>query len=96
MLKIPFDKYKFSVITFEHEFVKIDKQSHAGQVRKDSREFFAANGYVLVAGDVAGKKDRPFEDWYVSQEIADSEYFKEHFIIAPEFNDLGENYILNL
>lgn len=95
MLQIPFEKYTFSCITFETEYIKRDKQLEAVRVREESRKFFAEKGYIRVAGDIAGKKDKPFEDWYVSKEVAESEHFKTYFEIAPDFDDLGENYLLN-
>lgn len=95
LMQISFDKYTFSVITFEHELFRREKEIHVDRVREESRKYITSKGYVMVAGDVAGAKGKPFEDWYVSKEIAESDFFKEHFSINPEFNDLGENYILH-
>lgn len=93
LLKIPFEKYSFSIITFETDYFR-SKDTHATEVRKNSREYIQSKGYVLIAGDICPGKGKPFEDWYVSKEIAESEFFRTHFEIKREFNDLGENYVL--
>jgi hypothetical protein len=94
LLRVPFEDYKFSIITFEHDIFRA-KENHAEQVRKDSREYIQSKGYVLVAGDVAGREGKPFEDWYVSKEIAESEFFKNHFQIVLDFNGTGDDYVMN-
>lgn len=93
MLQIPFEKYTFSIITFETDYFRA-KDANAAKVREDSRAYLQSKGYILVAGDVSGRKDKPFEDWYVSKDIANSENFKKNFFIKPDFNDLGENFVL--
>jgi hypothetical protein len=57
--KIPFDSYKFRVITFEHDYY-LDQS-----VRDDSRAFLSSKGYELVVSDVAYSKGKNFEDWWV-------------------------------
>ncbi len=64
--KLPLEKYRFSVITFETDV-------YAGDVRArdESRAILSSLGYELVARDVcvyfgpAGPDPIPFEDWWV-------------------------------
>lgn len=94
LLRIPFEEYSFSVITFEHDIYRKEKEPYAVKVRDESREYLRSKGYVLVLGDVAPRANKPFEDWYVSSEIAASDFFKENFEIIPDFNRKGEDYFL--
>ena len=93
LLKIPFDTYKFSVITFEHDFYN-PKDPNASRVRQESRAYLSGLGYVRVAGDIRTENDNAFEDWYVSPEILQSTHFQNHFTVQPDFNRKGKYYIL--
>lgn len=57
------DKYKFAVITFEHDYYR----GNFFETRKKSREIFKSRGYVLVFEDVLARENGvcPFEDWYI-------------------------------
>lgn len=59
---IPFDRYKFSVITFEHD-------SYRGHesVAVESRKILQNKGYKLLIKNV-GNPD-PYEDWYIHPEL---------------------------
>lgn len=67
MTKIPFDKYKFRVITYEHD----DYVDMSGQYRQKSREYLTARGYVLMVNDVSPDGKSNFEDWYVHPDLVD-------------------------
>lgn len=69
MTKIPFDQFKFRVITYEHDHYVDITQS----VRDKARVFLQSKGYKLVVNDVvAGKYDFcPFEDWWVHPDLVD-------------------------
>lgn len=67
MLKIPFDKYKFAVITYEHDYYVDITKSY----REKSREFLTNNGYVLVANDISPDGKSNFEDWWVHPDLVD-------------------------
>jgi len=60
------DRYKFAVVTFEHDIYRGDYYS----TRQTSRDIFSKYGYVLVFPDVkhAGFQ---FEDWYVHPDLVD-------------------------
>lgn len=68
MIKIPFHKYKFAVITYEHDhYADIDNI-----YRNKSREFLINLGYQLVVHDVSVDGVASFEDWYVHPDLVDS------------------------
>ena len=63
---IPFDKYKFRVITFEHDNYRDESKSH--NVKEKARKIFRDLGYKLV--DVQTQKKyyehiHNAEDWWV-------------------------------
>lgn len=65
--KIPFDLYKFAVITFEHDYY-CDKEK---KYRALSRDFLNSVGYEMVAGNVGVNSFFPFEDWWVHPDLVD-------------------------
>jgi predicted GH43/DUF377 family glycosyl hydrolase len=61
LTKLPFDKIKFSVITYEHDhYTDIDSV-----YREKSRKFLEEKGYVMVVGNIAPDNVSAYEDWYV-------------------------------
>jgi len=68
--RIPLEKYKFKVITFETDLYR-----DGDQVRNESRELLLSHGYELVAGDVLTGyypgQLLPYEDWWVHPEFVD-------------------------
>ena len=62
LLKIPFEAYSFSVITFEHDHYRDKSDS----VKKRSRAYLSSLGYVLAISDVSINKFNSFEDWWVN------------------------------
>jgi hypothetical protein len=62
---IPFDKYKFKVITFEHDFYNDESKS----IRDLSREYLKSKGYELLVTNIAPDTLRVFEDWWVHPEF---------------------------
>jgi len=77
VLKIlPFDKYRFKVITIEH-----DAYLHGDTYRKPQREILEDKGYELVCSNVLvpspghtgyNGEDCPFEDWWIHPDEFDS------------------------
>ena len=73
---IPFNDYKFKVITIEH-----DAYVHGDKYRKLQRDFLTDLGYTLLCSDVytgveiEGFKgmDLPFEDWWVDANQIESQ-----------------------
>lgn len=77
---MPFDDYKFRVITFEHDYY-VDP---VREVREESREFLRSKGYVLVVHDVSPDGVCNFEDWWVHPDYVRPEILE---IMQQEFND---------
>ena len=86
MLKIPFDKYKFRVITYEHDHYIDVTQSY----REKSRKFLQEKGYILVVNDILSIKESPFEDWWIHPDLID----KNIIDTMKSISDNG-NYILD-
>ncbi len=64
--RIPFHKYRFAVITFEHDSYRNPS------VKKESRDYLQSLGYRLVVSDVAFNKEKnSFEDWWVHPALVD-------------------------
>jgi len=72
MLKIPFNEYKFAVITYEHDYYVDVTRSY----REKSREFLASKGYVLVANDISPDGKSNFEDWWIHPDLIDKKILK--------------------
>lgn len=70
--KIPFDKYTFKVITYEHDSYLDPSEKY----KKLSREYLEKLGYKLIIGNVAVDMNSSFEDWYVHPDHVDIERLK--------------------
>ena len=64
LMNLPFDEYRFSVITFEHDYYVSSDEF----VRDESRKFLQAAGYHLFAAGVE-TRGRNFEDWWIDPTI---------------------------
>lgn len=67
LLKIPFEKHKFAVITFEHDHY-IDPDA---DTQRKSRKYLQSFGYELVVNNIAPDKFCSFEDWWVHPDLID-------------------------
>jgi FkbM family methyltransferase len=65
--RIPFDKYRFAVITYEHDDYVDTTQSY----KQKSRDFLFSKGYVLAVPDVAPIDGYSFEDWWIHPDLID-------------------------
>lgn len=83
--RIPFDKYKFSVITYETEIYYASQD-----IRDESRSILKNYGYELIFPDLCcNKHNLPFEDWYIhpdliSEQILNKIKHTETASIIPE------------
>tara|TARA_B100000927_G_scaffold221726_1_gene181651 strand:+ start:126 stop:782 length:657 start_codon:yes stop_codon:yes gene_type:complete len=68
--QFPFDDFKVSVITFEHDVYK-----DGCVVMDTSREFLSNKGYQLVCKNVCNGQ-RPYEDWWVDPSIVKENVWK--------------------
>jgi FkbM family methyltransferase len=80
MLKIPFDEYKFAVITYEHDYYIDITKSY----RDKSREFLKSKGYVMIVNDISPDGLSNFEDWWVHPDLVDKK-------IMNIMNDVSDN-----
>ena len=88
--KIPFDNYKFGVITYEHDHYN----DITGKYREKSREFLKEKGYKLIAGNISSYKDKcPFEDWWIHPDIINENIYKL-FERDEDIPINGEKYML--
>lgn len=65
LLSIPFEEYKFAVITYEHDYY-ID---FTKTFRNKSRRYLKSFGYELVVSDVSSDGINNFEDWWVHPDL---------------------------
>lgn len=68
LISIPFEKYQFRVITYEHDHY-VDM---TGNYREKSRRYLNSYGYKLIFNDISPNENSPFEDWWVKEDLIDS------------------------
>jgi hypothetical protein len=90
MLKIPFDEYKFRVITFEHDhYVDISRT-----IREKSRNFLKSKGYELFVNDLSPDGLSTFEDWWIHPELIDKNIIKKMKCV-DNLTKKAEDYIFS-
>lgn len=57
---IPFDLYKFRIITFEHDGYRL-----GDDIKLESRKILMANGYKLLVSNVCFRPGSEYEDWWI-------------------------------
>ena len=72
LLSIPFEKYRFATITYEHDYYCDESKSF----REKSRKYLESFGYVMVVGDIAPDEWRNYEDWWIHPDLVDPEILK--------------------
>ena len=88
------DKYKFAIITFEHDIYHTNYLN----TRLVSRQIFENRGYLRVFSDVNNEGYYPFEDLYVHPDLVDNELvnnlikknenkYKSKFITMKSFQE---------
>jgi hypothetical protein len=84
MLSIPFEKYKFRVITYEHDhYVDLTKS-----YRDKSRRYLSSLGYTLVVNDVSPSGECSFEDWWVMEDLVDAEMLEKMRLQTNDINEI--------
>ena len=89
MLRLPFDEYKFAVITYEHDYYVDITKSY----REKSREFLKSKGYLLVVNDISPDGVSNFEDWWVHPELIDKKLI-EKMLCRSDSTHKAEDYML--
>ena len=85
---IPFDKYKFRVITFEH-----DRWYSGDHIYNESRKFFTDLGYVRLVPNIAPDNRQDYEDWYVHPELVYPEVIEKMKIAQGKIHK-SEDYMI--
>lgn len=80
--KLPFDKFKIKVITFEHDSYRV-----GSYIRDESRKIFDSFGYVRVCGDVANENNI-YEDWYINKDFIDVNSVKSLMSERKNWDDI--------
>lgn len=88
--RIPFDKYKFAVITFEHDFYCDQSES----IKEDSRKYLTSLGYQLILSNISANDWRDYEDWWIHPELIDVSIIETIRDIDVNIKK-AENVILN-
>jgi hypothetical protein len=88
--KIPFDLYKFAVITFEHDYYCDPDKIY----RSLSRDFLYSIGYELVVGNIGVNSFSPFEDWWVNPNLISYDIVKKFKNTTTKNIDV-EEYMLD-
>jgi hypothetical protein len=87
--KCPLDSFRFSVITYEHDFYE------SGAKYMDlSRELLSARGYQLVVANVC-HGGRDFEDWWIDPTVVPEKAWKRFQSSNIEFMKVFEQGGLN-
>ena len=93
LLKIPFDKYKFAVITYEHDYYADITKSY----RDKSRNYLNMLGYTLVVNDMCAdsEKNFSFEDWWINPDLIDKNILSTMLYNDLSFNKNIKEYMYN-
>lgn len=87
LIAIPFDNYKFRVITYEHD-AYCDNKIY----RDNSRKYLSSIGYQLVRADISyGNQNNAFEDWWVNPELVNQEIVEK----LKNINNINEYFLKN-
>jgi hypothetical protein len=89
--KIPFDKYKFRIITFEHDFY-LDKENKKEEdtIKHKSRQFLKEKGYEPIILNVAASNGQNFEDWWIKPELNNKELVQKIKQTSKELVNIKE------
>ena len=88
LYEIPFDEYKFRIITYEHDY----KTDMTREIKEKSREFLRSKGYMLVVDDVSPDGYWDFEDWWVHPDLVDPELVKKMMSVTGKTKS-ADDYI---
>lgn len=82
MISIPFDEYRFAVITYEHDF-----HLSGEEYMLKSRDFLKSKGYQIVVQNVKSF-GRDFEDWWIHPSLILQERWKPYQNNSIEFSEI--------
>lgn len=86
--KIPFEKYKFSVITFEH-----DNYCDNKNIKEKSRKLLKSFGYDLIFDEISFDSEHSYEDWWVHPKLIEQKIFNQMKIVDEKIKS-GKSCIM--
>lgn len=89
LLSMPFDTYKFGVITFEHDHYA----DPTGGYKEKARKYLESYGYKLFASNISPDTNRPYEDWFVHPDLINIEKVQS-LLIDDDRTKKAEDYIM--
>lgn len=87
LLSIPFDKYKFGIITYEHDYYLDMTRSY----RDKSRNYLKTLGYTLIVNDVSCDDSTSFEDWWIHPDLIYSPISNQN----NKINNIEHYFLIN-
>lgn len=90
LLTIPFELYKFAVITYEHDYYCDETKSY----QEKSRKFLEKCGYVRVVNNISPDGLRSYEDWWVHPDLVDIKIIEKMCCINDQVKK-AENYLMS-
>jgi hypothetical protein len=90
LLAIPFEKYRFGIITYEHDHY-VDM---TGSYRDKSRKYLKMMGYELLVANVSPNDTSPFEDWWYHPDLIDSNIAEKMKSVSDEIVNIVK-YMFN-
>jgi hypothetical protein len=92
---IPFDKYKFSTITFEHDaYNKEYPKEYNDTIRKESEEILESYGYIAIAKNIENLGGDEFESWWLFKEDFDEETINKFKLPDVDIPIRARDYML--
>jgi len=89
---IPFDQFRFAVITYEHDYYVDVSRSCRDQSRKILRDL----GYELVIADVCPRDNCPFEDWWVHPALVSRERIDQIKNLSSDLKSTDKKFITKI
>ena len=90
LLSIPFESYKFAVITYEHDHYCDETKSF----QEKSKKYLESYGYVRVVNNISPDEFRSYEDWWIHPDLIDNVVLEKMMYINDDTKK-AENYLLN-
>jgi hypothetical protein len=90
LLSMPLEKYRFAVITYEHDYYCDESK----KFREKSRNYLESFGYVMVVNDIAPDDWRNYEDWWIHPDLIDPVILEKMKLIKATTKK-AEDYMLD-
>lgn len=87
---IPFDSYRFAVITYEHDYYCDDTKSY----QEKARLLLESKGYLRVVNNMSPDGWKNYEDWWVHPDLVDSKIIVKMLKLNSDVKK-AEDYMLN-